>query len=337
MAQFYTTDFFVEVAKGHIPGHSLMAKFGENPDIPTGGAFEDIWDGGGTYVPPAAAVAHNVTSTLAGDAGTVLSSGTATGGSLTTLVDSSATFSTDTVAVGDAILNDSNVQIAAVTAVTSETTLACLGSMRSPNSGLFGKANAAGDSYRIVTDASTGASILHIAGLNASFLDQEEFVVLNGGSDVATSGLYIRQHRARVFGAVTGTRRGAVGTVTSTTDDVAATVSCQIIAGNNQTLMAIYTVPANKTGFILNWWGSMSRAVASAVSDFHLRGGPLDDLQYLLQTRSVTTTGKSDFDYNYRIPIAIPGGSDIWAEANSNANLVGVSSGFDILLVEEGA
>ena len=337
MPQFYTTDFYMEVAKGNIPGHSLVAKFGEVLELPNTGVFEDVWDAGGGYVPPTQARIHNVASTGASaalDTGTVLSSGNATGGSLTTLVDLTASFSTDTVAVGDAVLNDANVEIAAVTAVTSETTLTFLGSMRSPSSGLFGNAFKAGDAYRIVTNASTGASIFHIGlSLDASFLDQEEFVVLNGASNVATVGSYIRQSRARVFGPGT---TGAAGDITSTAVDD-GTVSMQILGSNNQTLMAIFTVPANKIGYIVKWWGSMTRAVASATSDFHLRGGTLDGIGYLLQDRSFTTTGSSQFTYDYTVPIPIPGGSDIWVEANSNANLVGVASGFDVILVDAGA
>ena len=336
MPQFYTTDFYMEVAKGNIPGHSLVAKFGEVLGLPNTQVFEDVWDAGGDYAPPTQARIHNVASTgpsAALDTGTVLSSGTATGGSLTTLVDSTAKFSTDTVAVGDAVLNDSNVEIATVTTVT-EPTLTFLGSMRSPNSGLFGNAFKAGDSYRIVTNASTGASIFHIGlSLDASFLEQEEFIVLNGASNVATVGSYIRQSRARVFGPGT---TGAAGDITSTAVGD-GTVSMQILGANNQTLMAIYTVPANKIGYIVKWWGSMTRAVASATSDFHLRGGTLDGIGYLLQDRSFTTTGSSQFTYDYTVPIAIPGGSDIWVEANANANDVGVASGFDVILVDTGA
>ena len=329
------TDFFLELAKGNVPHHSVVAKFGENSDLPASGVFEDVWDAGGDYVPPTIGRVHNVASGSVLDVGTVLSSGTATGGNLTTLIDAAATFVTDTVAVDDALLNDTNVEICQITAVTSETTLTCAGSMRSPNSGLIGNPNEFGDSYRIVTNASTGASILHISGLSLVFLSIEEFVVLNGQSNVATSrgggdGVYIRQFRARVFGP--GTTAGA-GDISSTavTD---GTISLQIIAGNNQTLMAIYTCPADKICYIVKWWGSMSRAVAAATSDFHLRGGTIDGIGYLLQDRSFTTTGSSQFTFDYAVPIPIPGGSDIWVEANSNANSVGVASGFDVILVD---
>lgn len=42
------SDFLIEVAKGNVPGHSLVHKFGRNDDID--GPIEDIWQTGGIYV-----------------------------------------------------------------------------------------------------------------------------------------------------------------------------------------------------------------------------------------------------------------------------------------------
>ncbi len=322
------TDFFFEVAVGNVTGHSLRTQFGENPDIDAG--FETIWDGGGDYVPPTQARIHNIASTLAADAGTVITSGTATGGSTISLVDTAATFVTDSVAVDDVILNDTNISIGVVTAVTSETVLAAVRSMRDPESGENGLPNESGDAYRIVRDASTGTSIFHIQGLNAFFLEQDEFVVTNGLSNVATAGSYARQYAARVFSSAS---TDAIGTITSTavTD---GTVSCQVINGNNQALMAVYTIPADKTGMLVRWWGSMSKKQAAS-SVIHLRAGQLDKIGYIVQTRSVKSDGSSAFDHRFEIPILFPGGSDMWIEADSSAADVGVSGGFDIILVDQ--
>lgn len=319
------TDFFFEVGKGNILGHSLIAKFGENPDIDAG--FETIWDGGGVYVPPTQARIHNVASTVAADAGTVIASGTATGGSVTSLVDSTAPFGS--VAVNDAVLNDENMAIGFVTAVTSTSQLALLRSMRDPESGENGLPNNSGDAYRVVRDASTGTSVIHTQGLSAFFLEQDEFVVTNGTNDVATANSYVRQHAARVFSSASS---NAVGTITSTavTD---GTVSLQVINGNNQTLMAVYTIPANKTGMLVRWWGAMSKK-QSANSIVHLRAGQLDKIGYIVQTRSVKSDGSSSFDHPFAPPILFPGGSDMWIEADSSAADVGISGGFDIVLVD---
>ncbi len=319
------SDYFMEIGRGNVAGSSLMAKFGENPDIDLG--FETIWDGGGIYVPPTQARIHNIASSLAADAGTVITSGTATGGSVTSLEDSTAPFGA--VAIGDVVLNDTNVELGVVTAVTSTSELALARSMRDPSSGEDSQPNESGDAYRIVRDASTGASILHILGLSAFFLDQDEFVVTNGVSVVATANSYIRQFRARVFSSASS---DAAGTITSTavTD---GTVSLQVINGNNQTLMAVYTIPSDKFGMLVRWWGSMSKK-QSASSVVNLRAGQIDKIGYIVQNRSVKSNGSSAFDHKFEIPILFPGGSDMWMEADSDTNDIGIAGGFDIVLID---
>ena len=43
------SDFYLEVAKGNVPGHSAINKFGHNATITTASDPEDIWTGGGLY------------------------------------------------------------------------------------------------------------------------------------------------------------------------------------------------------------------------------------------------------------------------------------------------
>ena len=64
-----TTDFLIEVAKGNVTGHALVNKFGRNPDVDTGTDPEDIWDGGGIWVPPTTARTHQITSSDDEDGG----------------------------------------------------------------------------------------------------------------------------------------------------------------------------------------------------------------------------------------------------------------------------
>lgn len=45
----FTYDFLLAVKRGLVPDHSLLEKFGHNPDVDTGSDPEDIWNGGGLY------------------------------------------------------------------------------------------------------------------------------------------------------------------------------------------------------------------------------------------------------------------------------------------------
>ena len=61
----FNKNFYVEVAKGNVAGHSHINKFGHNPAAATG---EDIWGAGGTYLfYPTAAVDVDIISTSTAD------------------------------------------------------------------------------------------------------------------------------------------------------------------------------------------------------------------------------------------------------------------------------
>jgi hypothetical protein len=320
-------DYYLELAKGNIPRHSAISKFGEKPVIVSG--FETIWDGLGVYVPPSQARFHNIASDLDVDAGDLISGGTATGGSVTSLIDSAGTFQTDNVAIEDIILNDEKVELGEVSAVVSETEIQISRSMRDPESGLDGEGHEDGDAYRIVRDRSTGVSVLLVIGLSPFFLEQTEFVLLDGLLDVVTTKSYARQYRGRVFASAAA---NAVGTITSTTiGEAVETISLQVIDGNNQTLMAVYTIPGDLMGLVTRWWGSMSKK-QSATSTVKLRVGQLNHIGYIEQLRSIQSTGDSSFDHDFKIATLLPGGSDIWMEADADAASVGVAGGFDVVL-----
>ncbi len=60
-------DFRTDIARGNISGTSFVNKYGRNSDIDTATDPEDIWDGGGLWVPPTTARTHDIASTSAND------------------------------------------------------------------------------------------------------------------------------------------------------------------------------------------------------------------------------------------------------------------------------
>lgn len=311
--------------RGLVQDSTYIKKFGNNPDITT--PVETIWDGGGIYLPPTAARLHDLASGSITDAGTVITNGTVSDdGTNRSLIDTGKDFTSFPVNVGDAILSDTNMQIGFVTSVTA-TTLGIASAMRDANTGLDGMPNLAGDTYRIVRDASTGASMVHIIGLGASFLEQEEFVVLNGQNDVETALAYSRHSRMRIF---TTSTAGAIGTVTSTAQ-VDGTITAQVIDGNNQTQMAVFTIPADRIGYIRRWKASLSGSV-SADAVVELKVGQLLRVGLTFDTQTISAAGSSNVPEESVEYDVVPGGADVWLQASASSPNTGVSGRFDVVM-----
>lgn len=325
-------DFDLLVSMGLVNGISKVNKFGRNIDIDTGTTPEDIWDGGSTWTPPTAARIHDIASSSANDAGTVVSSGTATGGSTTTLIDTGATFVTDGVAAGDTVIDDTTMEHATVVTIDSETQITTVATRHRT-------AFTSGDSYRVVTPASTGATVLHIYGLDSSMLEQEEFIVLNGTSNVATVNTYYRIYRMHTDGAASrdDTNIGNL-TATAQTD---GTVTAQVNAGNGQTLMAIYTIPSNKTAFITQLKGSINRngAATGAMADLVLYEIPFASVdgagRRLEEYFSLAIEGTSFATIKFKPYKKIDSNTDLIVQCEGvTDNNTDISAGFDLYLVD---
>lgn len=96
--------------------------------------------------------------------------------------------------------------------------------------------------------AGTGARTVEIFGLDANYDPISEVVTLNGTTPVLTANQYIRCNRMIIRSA--GASEGAEGTIT--TETAGGTAQAQVNNGFNQSLMAIWTVPAGKV-FIIKY------------------------------------------------------------------------------------
>lgn len=70
-------DFFLEVEKGNIDGHTAVRVFGHNADIDNG-TTEDVWTAGGTLTPMTSAETMNIVSTSTNDDGSPVGTGART-------------------------------------------------------------------------------------------------------------------------------------------------------------------------------------------------------------------------------------------------------------------
>lgn len=335
MSLLLSREFYFEVRKGNVSGHSAIHKYGMNPDIDTGG-FEAIWNGGGLYTGFNAAAADTVEylSSVAADAGTVLSSGSATGGSATTLVDTGAGFDVDGVAVGDLVINDTKLIHGVVTNVAATTLTVHMWQDLTFAQIAAGKVGPElDDAYRVVTPASTGAAVIKIyLALDGNYAEVQEYVVLNG-TTVVEGASVLRLSRLRVILAGSGAENAGTITARQKTDN-AIIWAVTPIGYNNSTICA-YTVPAGKKAYLTHWFASLNKK-QTAASNIRLLIAPVGQPLMVLEEYSIDSTGTSKDNRPFRIPKDnIPGRTDLVIHADSSVNDGAIAGGFDLMLVDD--
>lgn len=256
-------NFDTEVALNKVSRYDIGTKFGKNSDVDIGTA-EDMWEGGGDYTGFDATADENieVLSSDVDDQGSVISSGTGTGGTRTTLIDTGADFvTTDGVAAGDLLINDTQAMHGVITAVTA--TVITVQRMHHSQTELR-RRNLSGDTYRVVNANDTGAAVVKLSQLlNSSYESQlDKYVVMDGTTGVIVTGNYMRDTRAQVI--LAGSSGGNEGTITVRQETTTANVFAGIPPGNSQTLIAAYTVPAGRLFIMRRLRSAITRANGSA-------------------------------------------------------------------------
>ena len=116
--------------------------------------------------------------------------------------------------------------------------------------------------------------------------------------------------------------------------DTITNTRAMIINGNNQTLMSIYTVPNGKTGYVEHWYGTLSGSKAG-LCDLKMRARPFGSVFRLKHTSTLDSNGTSNIQHDFEYPQKLPGKTDMIMSANSSVNDNAVSSGFELLLVDD--
>ena len=107
------------------------------------------------------------------------------------------------------------------------------------------------------TSAGTGCRTAEVEGLNSSWaLTTQTAIAMNGTTAVTLGTDLIRVFRAKCL--TVGSNGVNIGDLQV---KHSSTVLAQIDAGMGQTVMAIYTVPANKTAYLKEWTASIARSV----------------------------------------------------------------------------
>ena len=178
----------------------------------------------------------------------------------------------------------------------------------------------------------TGARTVTIQGLDENYESIEETVTVRSG--VASTAQFLRVFRAFVVtSGSTGTNEGniiistgAAGTGTVLAD--IGTIGTGTTYGLGQTQLALYTIPAGKTGYLTAWnigVGSYNDAVTVSLLSREFNSA--------FRTRDIMDVPGGSHVRNYSVPIKLPAKTDveIIGIATTGTN---ISSSFDIILVD---
>ena len=177
--------------------------------------------------------------------------------------------------------------------------------------------------------AGTGARTLRIQGLDGSYNLAEETVDMDGTTTVTTTQTFLRVFRMSVETAgSSGNNEGTITVTYTGGSDVAATIS----AGNGQTLMALYTIPAGYTGYLLSMNISSGKDQEMNFK-FIQRDNSVANAAFQTEQFLDVRGGQTTVIFN-AINV-IPEKSDIYVSGKGSSTS-SASASFDLLLVQDG-
>jgi hypothetical protein len=178
--------------------------------------------------------------------------------------------------------------------------------------------------------ANEGAKTIEIQGLDGDFVEQDETLSLDGQDQVTSTNSYIRLHRMIIRSA--GSIGEAVGDIVATHTGTTSAIA-QISQGFNQTLMAVYTVPASKTAYLMSWRVGIDRVGfnQNRSGDVKLMVRPLGEV---FQTKDTMGLFNAMHTHEYKVPQKVDAQSDIKMNASAAVNGTAFSGAFDLLLLD---
>lgn len=175
-----------------------------------------------------------------------------------------------------------------------------------------------------IANASDAGKVVTVLGLDNNFNEVSDTFTLSSTATVAGTVQF-----RRVFRAFVSTGSDNVGNINFTKNgsDV-----LKITAGKAQTLMAIYTIPAGKTGYLYKGVCT-AQASADGTGNMFVRywGQSAFRIGHSFEVAGIG--GK--YEYQFEFPIRIPEKSDIDVRITTRTNNGRYTAAFDLLLLEE--
>ncbi len=176
-----------------------------------------------------------------------------------------------------------------------------------------------------------GARQLEFQGLNSSGELITEVVTLNGTNVVSTVAQVMRIWRGKILAA--GNSETNIGNIYMSTDTVSSNgiptnKHMQILPGNAQTLMMLFTTPISHQLFLLHF-GFSSAGNNSTIMDGKIWVRPLGEVWQIKQYYKFTRDSAVNIDHS-ECPILFPPLADIEARAKASTGTLDVAAFMDL-------
>ena len=175
----------------------------------------------------------------------------------------------------------------------------------------------------VVTSASgaTDSGVeVYIEGLDANYAEQSETVTLNASGTFTTTNTYLRLHRAYVAGDT-----AADGDITITVDSLTV---AKIESDYQQTEMLVYTVPAGKTGYILQVDASVQKEKEIVIKILTREDGGV------FLTKGILASFGTPVGRKFDLPMMLPAKTDIRIDAKAGATTE-IAGEFELVLEDD--
>ena len=186
----------------------------------------------------------------------------------------------------------------------------------------------------IVSSSASDTFNVTVVGLDTNWNEVEQTVALAG-----TDGQALTTSLRRCYRMWNASATAAVGTVQCGVSDTtssfsAANLRAQITIGYEQSLMAVYTVPANKTAYLVDWFAEIDKASGAGAVDFSIFAREDGGVFRIKEQQGTQTTGSSVLNRTYTVYPSFPGKTDIEIRAEGSTTNFDISAGFDLILVD---
>jgi len=165
-----------------------------------------------------------------------------------------------------------------------------------------------------------------VVGLDENFSSKQQTINLNGTTNVALNGSWSRVFRVYNSGSIE--LAGDISVL-----NVNGDIYAYLMPENNQTLMALYTIPAEYTGYLMKFHCSAQNTSSAAINyTIHLK---TREFGKVFRTRKIIScsTNQSD-EETLLFPLELPAKTDIIFQIiGADGNGGAVNADFDIALL----